>query len=169
MATIRHEEPKDKAAVRRVNERAFERNEEADLVDALRLRDEPLISMVAVEDEQIVGHILFSMVTIESEETRHAAVALGPLAVEPIYHGKGIGSQLVEAGLEECRKANHELVIVLGHADYYPRFGFVPTKPHGIRWENEVPEEVFMLLELKVGALTGKEGIVKYLPEFDGT
>ena len=167
MTIIRREEPEDASAVRRVNEQAFGRKDEADLVDALRLRDELLISLVAIEDGQVVGHILFSPVMIQSQKTSFGALGLGPMAVSLEYQGQGIGSQLVEAGLEECRKAGHEAVVVLGHPGFYRRFGFAPSKPLGIRWEKDVPEEVFMVTELREGALAEREGVVKYLPEFD--
>jgi len=165
---IRRERPGETSAVRRVNEQAFGQRAEADLVDALRQRDEFLISLVAIEDEQVVGHILFSPVTVQSDRASWSAMGLGPMAVLPQHQGKGIGSQLVEVGLEECRKTGHEVVVVLGHPEFYPRFGFEPSKPLGIRWKKEVPEEVFMVTELREGALAGRRGVVKYLPEFDG-
>ncbi len=168
MIIIRRERPGETSAVRRVNEQAFGQRAEADLVDALRQRDEFLISLVAIEDEQVVGHILFSPVTVQSDRASWSAMGLGPMAVLPQHQGKGIGSQLVEVGLEECRKTGHEVVVVLGHPEFYPRFGFEPSKPLGIRWKKEVPEEVFMVTELREGALAGRRGVVKYLPEFDG-
>ena len=168
MAIVRPERPEDASAVRRVNEQAFGQGAEANLVDALRQRGEPLISLVAVEDDQVVGHILFSPVTVETEQTSWGAVGLGPLAVLPEHQGRGIGSQLVQAGLAQCRQAGHGVAIVLGHPDYYPRFGFVPSKPLGIRWEHNAPEEAFMVLELKEGALVGRGGTAKFLPEFEG-
>jgi len=164
---IRRERPEETSAVRRVNEQAFGQRAEAALVDALRQRDELLISLVAIEDEQVVGHILFSPVTVQSDGASWGAMGLGPMAVLPEHQGKGIGSQLVEAGLEECRKTGHEVVVVLGHPEFYPRFGFAPSKPLGIRWEKDVPEEVFMVTELREGALAERGGVVKYLPEFD--
>lgn len=167
MIIIRRERPEDASAVRRVNEQAFGQRAEADLVDALRQRDELLVSLVAIEDEQVVGHILFSPVTVQSDGASWGAMGLGPMAVLPEHQGKGIGSQLVEAGLEECRKARHKVVVVLGHPEFYPRFGFAPSKPLGIRWEKDVPEEVFMVTELREGALAERGGVVKYLPEFD--
>lgn len=116
----------------------------------------------------MVGHILFSPVTVEPEQTSWGAVGLGPLAVLPEHQGHSNGSQLVETGLEACRKAGHEVAIVLGHPDHYPRFGFVPSQPLGIRWENDAPVEAFMVLELKDGALAGRRGVVKFLHEFEG-
>ncbi len=166
MITIRHEMPEDIPAIRRVNEQAFDRAEEANLVEALRRRGVIALSLVAVKDAEIVGHILFSPVTIESGESTFDALALGPMAVLPSHQGHGIGSQLVRAGLEECRRLGHDLVIVLGHPDFYPRFGFVPASRYGIRWERDVPDEVFMVAELREGALTERGGTVRYQPEF---
>ena len=127
MIIIRRERPEDASAVGQVNEQAFGQRAEADLVDALRQSDEILISLVAIEDEQIVGHILFSPVTVQSDGASWGAMGLGPMAVLPEHQGKGIGSQLVEAGLEECRKARHKVVVVLGHPGFYRRFGFDST------------------------------------------
>lgn len=165
---IRPEEPEDHAAVRRVNERAFEQPAEADLVDRLRSRGAATLSLVAVRNGEVVGHILFSPVTVESDdETRATALGLGPMAVEPGRQRTGIGSLLVEAGLERCREAGHPGVVVLGHAGYYPRFGFVPASRYGLSSEYDVPDEVFMALELREGAFSGDAAKVRYRPEFD--
>jgi putative acetyltransferase len=112
---VRRERPEDIAAVRRVNECAFARPDEANLVDTLRMGSKVTLSLVAVEDGQIVGHILFSPVTIESGDRTFPAAGLGPMAVLPERQRRGIGSQLVKAGLKECRNAGHDCVVVLGH------------------------------------------------------
>lgn len=163
---VRAESTDDYAAVRVVNEQAFGRAEEAALVDALRGRDEPHISLVAEVDGRIVGHIFFSSVRVESEAEAFAALGLAPMAVLPEFQNRGIGSELVRRGLEECRRLGHEIVVVLGHPEYYPRFGFVPAKQKGLSCEYPVPDEVFMALELNEGALAGRLGVVKYGPEF---
>lgn len=164
---IRQERPEDIPLIWRVNAAAFGRAAEAELVDALREQGAALISLVAEEAGEIVGHILFSPVSIEADEGTQTAVALGPMGVLPAYQGRGIGSRLVTAGLEACRSAGHGVVIVLGHPGFYPRFGFVPAVRHGIRWERDVPDEVFMVAELLPGALEGVGGVVHYRPEFD--
>jgi putative acetyltransferase len=164
---IRPEETEDQALIRHVNTLAFGRANEADLVDALWCHEALTISLVAVKDGHIVGHIAFSPVTITSETSTIDALGLGPMAVLPEFQRQGIGSQLVEAGLEACRKTDYGIVVVLGHPEYYPRFGFTPSKPHGIVWERDVPEEVFMVKELKEGMLAQTQGVVKYHPEFD--
>jgi putative acetyltransferase len=88
------------------------------------------------------------------------------MAVLPAHQRQGVGSLLVRAGLEACRAAGHGCVVVLGHPAYYPRFGFAPASRHGVAWEHPVPDEAFMLLELRPGALGGRGGIVRYQPEF---
>jgi putative acetyltransferase len=167
MFTIRPEKPEDIPAIRHVNTLAFGQPNEADLVDALRRAGVLTISLVAVKDDLIVGHIAFSSVTIASDTNTIEAIGLGPMAVLPEFQRQDIGSQLVEAGLEACRQTDYSIVVVLGHPEYYPRFGFTPSKPHGIVWERDVPEEVFMVKEVKEGALLQTKGVVKYRPEFD--
>lgn len=166
MLIVRAETPDDAARVRAVNERAFGRDAEADLVDALRAAARPHVSLVAEWDGRIVGHIFFSPVALESEAGTSEAMGLGPMGVLPELQGRGVGSELVRRGLEECRRLGHEVVFVLGHPEYYPRFGFAPAGPRGIRSEYPVPEEVFMVVELSEGALAGRTGLVKYRPEF---
>lgn len=166
MIKIRREQPQDIAAIWRVNEAAFSRPGEADLVDALRQRGAITLSLVAEQDGVIIGHILFSPVIITAEDGLVTAVGLGPLAVSPAHQRTGVGSRLVQTGLDILRQASHTLVIVLGHATYYPRFGFVPASQFGIRWENEAPDEAFMVLALQPGALDGISGIARYQPEF---
>ena len=166
MITIRPEKEADFDAVRQVNTVAFGRAAEAALVDALRKAADPLISLVAVEDDQVVGHILFTPVTIESGDAEAPALGLAPMAVLPAYQRQGVGSQLVRAGLKECQRIGSNVVVVLGHPEYYPRFGFVPASQKGLSSEYPVPDEVFMVIELEPGALRDRHGIVKYQPEF---
>jgi putative acetyltransferase len=167
LTTIRHEQPADIAAIHRVNERAFNAPEEAVLVDKLREHGKVILSLVAVHEAQIVGHILFSPVVIESPQQSIHAIGLAPMAVLPELQNQGIGSRLVKAGLDECRRSGHQIVVVLGHPEYYPRFGFAPASRYGIRSEYDVPDEVFMAMELQEGALTACAGTVKYQPEFN--
>ena len=167
MVTVRHEGPGDRAVIRSVNARALGQPAKAELVSALRERGQITLSLVAVQEGSIVGHILFSPVTIESDNANHPAIGLGPTAVLPELQRQGIGSLLIKAGLEECRKVGHERVVLLGHAEYYPRFGFIPASQYGVRCEYDVPDEVFMALELRKGAYRGKVGTAKYQPEFN--
>ncbi|HUV56417.1 MAG TPA: N-acetyltransferase [Dehalococcoidales bacterium] len=167
MLVIRPETPEDSATIRNVNEAAFGSSIEADIVEKLRSRQAYALSLVATDGDLVIGHILFSPVTIESGNTSFGALGLGPMAILPSHQRKGVGSQLVRAGLQECRRLGHEIVVVLGHPDYYPRFGFAPASTYGISCEYGVPDEVFMALELGKGAFSGRSGIVKYQPEFN--
>jgi putative acetyltransferase len=168
MFTIRFETPEDTPAIRHVNELAFGRVNEADLVDRLRCESAITLSLVAVQDEQVVGHVLISPVTVHNEDSQWDAVALGPMAVLLSYQKQGVGSALIRAAFDELKKIGQYVVIVLGHPEYYPRLGFVPSRPLGIRWEIDVPEEVFMVAELRDGALNGRTGVVRYHPAFSG-
>jgi len=166
---IRPETPRDLDAIRHVNEQAFGEKAEADIVEKLRGRGALTLSLVAVRRGEVKGHIAFSPVVVESEGSSFEALALAPMAVLPAYQRQGVGGQLVRAGLEECRNLGQEIVVVLGHPTYYPRFGFAPAGPKGIGCEFEVPEEAFMVLELRKGALAGRGGVVKFQPEFSET
>ncbi len=166
MLTIRPEIPEDQTSIHYVNQEAFGRNQEADLVNKLRQRGVLTVSLVAVQETAIVGHIAFSPVEITSGKSSFGALTLAPMAVLPVHQNKGIGSQLVIAGLEECRRLGHEIVVVVGHPNYYPRFGFIPADPKGIECEFEVPDEAWMMKELTQGALAGRRGKVRFQPEF---
>jgi putative acetyltransferase len=167
MIEIRHERPEDFESVYGVNERAFETAAEADLVERLRAVN-PQISLVAVDDDKVVGHIFFSSVSLAPENDKFNAMGLAPMAVSPEMQNSGIGSKLVRRGLEECAKLGFDAVFVLGHAEYYPRFGFTTAKTKGFGCEYDVPDEVFMVIELKPDSLDGQSGTVRYRPEFAG-
>ena len=162
---VRPEQPMDVGRIRHVNRIAFETSTEADLVDALREQAEPIISLVADDGGAIVGHILFSPVTLSSQPDLFI-MGLAPMAVTPARQRQGIGSALVRAGLEECRRLGVGAVIVLGHAGFYPRFGFTPASRAGLASEYDVPDNVFMALELDDGVLRGKTGTIRYHPAF---
>lgn len=149
-----------------MNEAAFGQPDEARIVDAVRQADRAAISLVAVERGKIVGHILFTPVVLESPGITPRMLGLGPMAVLPELQRRGIGSRLVEAGLHECAHAGCQAVIVIGHPEFYPRFGFRPARGYGLRCEYDVPDEVFMVAELVPGALSGRTGVVRYVPEF---
>ena len=155
---IREEQAMDVGAVRTVNESAFGQPEEAGIVDKLRDACDDLLSLVAVRNGEVVGHICFSPATIEGDKGDVRGMGLAPMAVLPELQRQGIGSKLIGAALAILRDRQCPFVIVLGHPEYYPRFGFSLSSRFGIDCEYEVPEEAFIAMELQPGALGGKTG-----------
>lgn len=166
---VRPESPRDLAEIHDVLVRAFPSEAEANLVDALRGRTEPQISLVAEQPaDGVVGHILFTPVEIRSASGRSTAVGLGPLGVSPDFQRRGVGAALVEAGLSACRSAGERVVVVLGHASYYPRFGFRSAWDFGLYHSVPGPNPAFLVRELEPGALGGRAGQVLYHAAFEG-
>jgi putative acetyltransferase len=165
---IRKETEGDYSAVRKVNESAFETNEEADLVDSLRKNPNyiPELSLVAEDNGEIIGHILFTPLNIINSEVDNKLLALAPMAILPKYQKKGIGSALIKAGFEKAQELGYTAVVVLGHPDYYPRFGFIPAEQFDIHPPLEEWKEAFFAKELEKGSLKNVSGTVSYLPEF---
>ena len=165
--TIRPERPEDASRIHEVNELAFGQPAEADLVERLREACADSLSLVA-EDGALVGHILFTPVTIDGDGRRVVGMGLAPMAVHPDRQRQGIGSQLVTHGLDVLRERGCPFVVVVGHPDYYPRFGFEPASKHGLasQWEG-MPDAVFMVLVLDVAAMTGATGVARYRDEFN--
>lgn len=164
--TIRPETAADHDMIYEVHQRAFGRAEEADLVEQLRREARPNVSLVADVATEIVGHIFFSPVEIASNEAAASVLGLAPMAVVPERQGQGIGSSLVREGLRECRQQGVQAVVVLGHSEYYPRFGFRSAEEFGLRSEYDVPTEAFMAMELQKGSLQIAQGRVTYHPAF---
>ncbi len=163
---VRAEKPEDVGAIRKVNIVAFGRENEANLVDQLR-GVASTFSFVALQSEQVVGHIFFSPVSVEGECADNLfMLGLAPMAVLPDYQRQGIGSLLIQHSLEEHAQLGCRVVVVVGYPEYYPRFGFIPAKEKGLRCEYTVSDEAFMVLELESGALEGCSGTVKYRSEF---
>jgi len=164
---IRQEHAGDVTAVREVNERAFGGPAEASLVDALR-GSAGSISLVATLPGRVVGHIMFTPVTLdEAADVRVAGLA--PMAVVPEHQRTGVGARLIRAGLAACRERGYAAVVVVGHAEYYPRFGFAAARAFGLRCEFNVPPEAFMVTVLDAQVLPHLTGVVRYRPEFAGT
>lgn len=163
---IRAERPEDIQKIRHINTEAFDTEVEANLIEALRNSKVPLISLVAEDGEKLIGHIVFSPVTLEGDRSDASIAGLGPMAVLPEWQKKGVGSMLMEEGTRRCKEAGYAAIVVLGHPDYYPRFGFVPSVNFGIKSEYDVPDDVFMVKELKKGALANCRGTVKYHKAF---
>jgi len=151
MLTVLCETPEDIPVIHYIHTAAFGRSTEADLVDVLRRNHALTMSLVAVQDGRLVGHIALSPVTITSSTATIEARGLAPMAVLPAYRRRGIGSQLVEAGLTACHHTPYGVVVVLGHPHYDPRFEFTPAKPWGIVWEHDAPDEAFMVKEIQKG------------------
>jgi putative acetyltransferase len=169
VTTIRPERPEDALQVRSVNELAFGQATEADLVVKLQQACTASLSLVAEDaDGVVVGHILFTPVLIESAVRRVAGMGLAPMAVLPDRQRQGIGSALVRRGLEILHDRSCPFVVVVGHPEYYPRFGFEPASVHGLtsQWEG-VPDAAFMVSILDVKAMAGVSGVAKYRDEFN--
>ncbi len=162
---IRAEKPGDISAVREVNRLAFGRENEARLVDDLRSGTHARISLVARREDKTIGYIMFSVLSIETEYSSVEALALAPVAVVPEAQEQGVGSALIQEGLQRCADLGHSLVIVLGEPDYYSRFGFSSTLARKLR--SRYSGEAFMALELTPQALNNVEGDVRYPPPFE--
>ena len=164
---VRAERPDDAAAVRRVNELAFGSRLEADLVERLRLSCPDAVSLVADDEGALVGHILFTPVVVEIGERCVAGMGLAPMAVAPDRQRQGIGSMLIGKGIELLRDRRCPCVVVVGHPEYYPRFGFAPASRFGLtsQWE-EIRDAAFMALVLDPSAIAGAAGVARYRDEF---
>jgi len=165
MTLIRAETNEDHPSIREVHRQAFGRDAEGRLVDSLRDAGFVRLSLVAEQDGQVVGHILFSEVAIVTDRGSVPALSLAPLAVVPEHQRRGLGSMLVREGLRLCRNSGHRIVIVLGHPAYYPRFGFSAKLAQPLRSAYSGP--AFMALELEASALDGVAGEVRYPPPFE--
>lgn len=169
MIKYRPEKDTDRAAIFETNKLAFPEDNEARLVDMLRESENYVdgLSIVAEKDGEIVGHILFTKLTIESPEGDFVVLSLAPLAVKPDFQKQGIGSGLVKEGIKVCKSLEYKAIVVVGHPEYYPRFGFIPAREKGLEAPFPVPDEAFMVYELSPGYLDNKGGVIRYPPEFD--
>lgn len=160
---VREELPEDQAAIREVNDLAFGSTAEGKLVDRLRADGLVVASVVAVTNETVIGHALYSELPIEIAAGTIRCAALAPVAVLPAWQGRGVGSAIIRAGLDLCRERDCAAVIVLGHPDYYPRFGF--SAELAATLESPYRGPAFMALEFRQGSLAGG-GVVHYPPAF---
>jgi putative acetyltransferase len=165
MIEIHAERPGDETTVYQINQAAFGRDAEAELVDKLRAGGDYL-AFVAVIQGEIVGHIAFTLVTIDGSSTQ--GMGLGPVAVLPAHQRQGVGGRLIRHGLHHVREAGWPFVVVLGHSTYYPHFGFAPASRFKLRsqWPG-VPDEAFMAILFAPDALPAAGGVVRYRPAFD--
>lgn len=161
---IREEGPADIDAISLVHRSAFPTSAEASLVSAMRTAGNLKLSLVALDEAsgQLVGHIAFSPVTISQAEIP-VGVGLAPVAVMPAFQRKGIGRQLIEAGLLACEQTHADFVVVLGDPGYYSIFGFQPATNYGVSNEYGVGDE-FMLTEFNAGCL--RAGTAEYCQQF---
>jgi putative acetyltransferase len=165
---IRSETEDDFNAITLINDLAFGGTGESELITNLRNTNDfiPDLSLVALVDDRILGHILFYPIAIEAANNTSPTISLAPMAVHPDYQKKGIGTKLVIDGLQRCKDMHFDSVIVLGHPNYYPRFGFKPASQWNLYSDFEAPDEAFMALELEVNSLAGKNGKVVYPKEY---
>jgi putative acetyltransferase len=161
---IRPEEPDDAPAVAALNREAFGGDDEPELIERLRADRLVVASLVALEEASLVGHILFSDLAVELDDRPVRAVSLAPMCVRGDRQRQGIGSALVRAGLDAVRNAGYAAVVVLGHPEFYPRFGF--SADLAARLASPFAGRAFMALELVPRALDGTRGTVTYPPAF---
>ncbi len=158
---IHPETPADYKAAENILLSTFPTDAESKLVNAIRKNGNAIISLVATLDEKVIGHILFSPLTTHPPTPEHG-LGLAPVAVDPAYQSKGVGSKLIRAGLQTCIDRQYDYVVVLGNPKYYTRFGFQKASEFGLQNEYGVDDE-FMVVKFKslpVG------GLVKYVNEF---
>ncbi|MBJ8051020.1 N-acetyltransferase [Bacillus cereus] len=174
MIKIRQEQQNDYSKTEEVVKEAFLNEEfsdktEHELVSRIRKCDAfiPELSLVAV-DEEIVGHIMLSKITIEQDGTTVDSLALAPVSIAPDHQKKGIGGKLIVAALEKAKELGYGSVVVLGHPEYYPKFGFERASKWNVRAPFDLPDEVFMAMELRLNALQDVEGVVQYSEAFSG-
>ncbi|MGE7935001.1 GNAT family N-acetyltransferase [Viridibacillus arvi] len=171
--TIRQEQPSDYKVTEDVVQKAFANMEfsdktEHELVVRLRISDAfiPQLSIVAVDNDKVIGHILLTKIKIINEDQSTESLALAPVSVLPEYQNKGIGKLLINTALENAKELDYKSVVVLGHPDYYPKFGFKKASTWKIKAPFEVPDEAFMVLELSNNALSNVSGVVEYSSAF---
>lgn len=160
---IRDAAPSDHPAIRQIIRHAFGQNDEADLVEQLRADGDAVVEVVAGSDIALKGHILYSPLKIERETETLRAAALAPVSVLPAFQRAGIGKALIEAGNARCAALGLSAIIVLGHTDYYPKFGFSAAAAESLQAPFSGPH--FMALELVPGALKAG-GRVRYAKAF---
>lgn len=168
---VRQEKATDFTEVYEVNKLAFGQENESKLVELLRKNKDvfvPELSIVAIANHKVVGHILFSKVKIKDKNNhQHKSLALAPMAVIPEFQKMGIGRQLINKGLTTAKSLGFKSVIVLGHEHYYPKFGFEPAFKWHINPPFDVPPEAFMAIALESNGLSNVSGTVIYPTEFE--
>lgn len=167
---FRTESVNDFEAVYQLNVLAFgNREDESKLIERIRNSEQfvPELSIVAEIENEIVGHVLLSRATVEDQEKQSVVIVLAPIAVKPNLQRQGVGSGLIEEGIRRCRDLGYSAILLIGHPDYYPRFGFEPARKYGLELKQyEVPDDVFMVYEVENGKLLEIKGELKYPESF---
>jgi putative acetyltransferase len=168
MIEIRLEQPSDIEEIRNIYSLSFGQPQEGSIVDKLRVNCNEIVSLVAVSGKKVVGHILFSPAILEGKTNNIKGMGIAPMAVLPEFQNRGIGSKLVREGINKLKTKEYSFIIVLGHAKFYPRFGFERASKYGIncQWEG-VPDDAFMILVLNAKEIEGISGTAKYRDEFN--
>ncbi len=165
---IRLENKNDFNAIRLVNDKAFGQPQEGNVIHKLRGSDPQVLSFVAEINSQVVGHIFYSTAKIVCDNKEIVGLGLAPMAVLPEYQKQGIGKMLIKESISAITKKNIPFIIVLGHADYYPKCGFEKASKHAIscQW-NGIPDEAFMIMILDKEKMSGIHGVAKYRAEWN--
>lgn len=168
MIIIREESKNDLIAIKQINDKAFGQPEEGKVIDKLRESDSQVLSLVAEIDNNIVGHIFYSTAVLKGNNERIAGMGLAPMAVLPEYQNQGIGKLLINESLNIIKKKPVPFIIVLGHEDYYPKFGFEVASKYNIKcqWDG-VPNEAFMIMILDKEKMSNVHGVAKYRDEWN--
>lgn len=168
MISIREENKNDLVKIKEINNKAFDQPQEGNVIDKIRESDSEILSLVAEIDGNLVGHIFYSEAEIECNNKKLKGMGLAPMAVLPKYQKQGIGKKLINESLKMLKKKPVPYIIVLGHEDYYPKFGFEKASKYGIKcqWDG-VPDEAFMIMILEIEKMTNIHGIAKYRDEWD--
>ncbi|MBC8314546.1 MAG: N-acetyltransferase [Bacteroidales bacterium] len=164
--TIRPETKQDYSAIKKVNDLAFKQENEGTLIEKLRINPEyiPELSLVAEIDGAVRGHILFFPLHVNTDKGGYQTISLAPMAVYPDWQRKGIGGQLIREGLLKVEELGHKSVVVVGHPEYYPRFGFRRASEWNVKVPFPCPDEALMAIEFEKGNL--KPGVIKFTPEY---
>jgi putative acetyltransferase len=172
MISIVTESPAHRDSIRYITETAFTASElghngEADLIEAVRAASDQTVSLVAIQDSEVVGHILFTPVEIRFPSQTLHGMGIGPMSVLPAFQRNGIGSRLVTAGLRRLSSMDFSFTVVAGHPDFYSRFGFVPSADYGITHGFAgMPQNVFIILVNNPASMHVRGGLAYYRPEF---
>lgn len=170
---IRQETSKDYSAVFQLVEEAFideihSDHKEQYLVERLRKSHSfvPELSIVAMIDSKIIGYVLLTKAKIKSKKRHHTTLVLAPVAVDKAFQKKGVGARLIGFAHKKASQMGYGSIVIIGHENYYPKFGYQKASEFGVRFPFKVPDENGFVIELRKGELTGIEGELEYPKEF---